>query len=227
MNGETSNYIPNFTDAGGKPVSGSDVTETFGKFIADKLLSDPTVMKMNFPRLRLPRLSGLGYSSGDYHKIANLILSQHIKVYETQGTEKIDFLGVYQNTNRFIFAKKLTESPETHFGTIVHEVTHAIQDLKKWRESDRDREVDAHFAGALFMVLKNQENFLKSTKYGGYINLAKAVKENPGYYKSFEFGKKVSELKNTIMQEYGWKYRDEPGKLDDFQKRQRWDGIAT
>ena len=228
MSVETSDYIPNFIDASGKKVRGRDATETFGKYVANLLKTDPTVAKMNFPRLRFPRLLSLGYAASDYQKIAQLIADKTIRVYETDEGENIDFLGVYQNTNQFVFARKLTSSPEVNLGTIIHEATHAVQDLKRWRESDRDREVDAHFAAALFMVLKGQENFLTATKYGGYKNLAKSVvKDNPGYYKTFEFSRKVEELKKTINEEYGWKYRDDPAKLEDFHRRQRWDGISN
>ncbi len=228
MSEQTYSNIPNFRDSSGKEVLGRDVTETFGTYIVSKIRGEQKILAdMNFPRLRLARFLGLGYSSDDYYEIAKLISNKIIKVYETAETEKTDFLGVYHNSNKFIFAQKLTKSPDTHLGTIIHEVTHAIQDLKKWRESDRDREVDAHFAGAYFMVLKGQESFLKASKYNGYINLAKNVKGNPNYFKTIEFSRKVTELQNTITQEYGWEYKDDLNKVEDFHKRQRWDGIAS
>lgn len=232
MNEPLFDYIPNFTDANGKRVLGRDVTETFGVIIAKRILADNTIDKMTFPRLRLQRLFGLGYLPDYYREIANLILGKAIRVYETKDTEKIDFLGVYNNSNKFIFAQKLVKSLDEHFGTVIHEVTHAIQDLKKWRESDRDREVDAHFAAAFFMVQKKQEFFLAASKYNRYIELAKKVLENNadgklGYFKTFEFGRKVTELQTTINEEYGWKFKDDLAKLEDFHKRQRWDGIAA
>ena len=90
-----------------------------------------------------------------------------------------------------------------------------------------DREVDGHFATAYFMVLGNREHLLKAMRYSGYIRLAKNVKDNPRYFKTLEFSRKVRELRSTITKEYGWKFRDNPKKIEDFQKRQRWDGIAS
>jgi hypothetical protein len=230
---ETSSYIPDFWNSKGKQVLGTDVTETFGEIVANKIFSDDIVKKMTFPRLRLSRLLGLGYLPHYYRQIASFIMDKSIRVYKTDENEKVDFLGVYHTSNKFIFAHKLTTSPlDQNMGTIIHEVTHAIQDWKKWKESDRDREVDGHFAGAYFMVQKKQESFLEASKYNQYISLAKKVVENSPdgklhYFKTIEFNKKVFDLQSTINQEYISKYRYEPKKLADFHKRDRWDGIGN
>lgn len=227
MSQENNDYIPGFIDSNGNKVKGREVTDTFGRKMAEIILAEPNIHKMYFPRLRFSRAMALGYSAADYYKIAHLILSKDIKVYETSDSENSDYVGAYLNSNRFIFTQKLTSDPQKYLGTIVHETTHAIQDLKKWRESDRDREVDAHFAAAYFMVLKGQEGLLKTSRYSGYISLAKKIKENPKYFKTIEFNQKLRDLQSSINQEYGWKFRDDPDKLEDFHKRQRWDGIAN
>lgn len=181
MSQENNDYIPGFIDSNGNKVKGREVTDTFGRKMAEIILAEPNIHKMYFPRLRFSRAMALGYSAADYYKIAHLILSKDIKVYETSDSENSDYVGAYLNSNRFIVTQKLTSDPQKYLGTIVHETTHAIQDLKKWRESDRDREVDAHFAAAYFMVLKGQEGLLKTSRYSGYISLAKKIKENPTF----------------------------------------------
>jgi hypothetical protein len=220
-------YIPGFKDTRNKPLLGRDVSDTFGKYVANKLLSEQKISELNFPRLRMPLLKGLGYSSGDYQSIANYLLSKDIKVYETKKTEEVNFRGVYNSKNYFVFSPELTASPEIYIGTIVHEATHAIQDLKKWRESSRDREVDAHFATALFMVLSRKEHLLKASRYNGYINLAKSVEGDPKFYRTGEFKRRVRDLQNTITTEYTWKFKDDIGKINEFQKKERWDGIGV
>ena len=219
-------YIPGFKNTKNKPVLGRDVTTCIGKRVADKLLTEQQIANMNFPRLRMPLFRGLGYSAEDYRKIANFIYEKEIRVYEAKESEDLNFLGVYNTLNYFVFSPKLTGALDTYIGTIVHEATHAIQDLKRWRESNADREVDAHFATALFMVLSDREQLLQASRYKDFIDLAKIIKGDSDYYKKFEFRKKVRDLQNKITTEYNWQWKDNIDEITKFQKKERWDGIG-
>ena len=221
-------YIPGFLDTNNKPVLGRDITESFGPFVANKLISGEKINEMNFPRLRMPRLKGMGYFYDDYKTIGNLITEKKIRIYEPKASEKINFNGVYQwKKNYFVFSPNLIGSPETYLGTIIHEATHAIQDYRKWRENTRDREVDAHFAAALYMVKVKKEQFLKAAKYYDYINLAKLVLGDEKFYKTLDFGKKVGKLQQKISMEYNYQWKDDIEKIEQFQKKERWDGILA
>ncbi len=220
--------IPNFFDPKGNRASGREVTATFGKYMAEEiLLKDPKIFDMNFPRLRFPKLLGLGYSANDYHEIAKKILDNKIAVYETkENIEKSGFIGVYLNVNQFVFTPDVTKEPQKFVGTIIHETTHAIQDLKKWRESDQDREVDAHFAQAYFMVLKGQEHLLKASRMDEFISLAKLRIDDPNLFKTMYFSSKLPKLRVIIDQEYKPKFADQAKFEKEFPKRHRLDGIG-
>lgn len=228
MSNNYDGYIPNFRDPNNKRVRGRKANkEECSKLANDVLKREFNGFSFKFPRMRFPKLTGLGYKSDDYIQIAKFILSKDINVWVTDESENVSFLGVYHNSNNFLFVPEVLNSPGQHLGTIVHEATHAIQDWKKWKQSDLEREVDGHFAGAYFMVLKNKSHLLDSSRYKEYVNLAKLIDDRGKYFNSFDFSRKVNDLHTNLAKDYGWKYRNDAEKLNDFQKRGRWDGIGA
>ena len=214
-----------------------DVTLTLGQTMAGLLLSDPNVAKLTFPRLRFPSFESLGYFANDYKEIARRIVkkadqTKGIRVYETKGDTV--FRARYQSAgdrNFFILTPEITKSLTANMATVVHETTHAIQDLKEWRESSWDREIDAHFAEAVYSLLAGQSN--KKTILNHVSIAAECFIANPKYLQTLAFRQLREKMRGDIYQHYQFML----GKIDpdfdsdnfnkEFSKRQRLDGIPV
>lgn len=221
-----SKYIPNFRTVNGKSVRGEKASNSVYEKIANTILRTQfTGFEFKFPRLNLHSFIEFGYKSEYYIKIADFILSRKINLWIIDKEEKVGFLGLYHNTNNFLFTAKVIQSPWHHLDTIIHEATHAIQDWKRWKQSDLEREMDGHFAAAYFMVLKNKEYLLNSSRYTEYLRIARIIKTNPIHFRTLEFGRDINTLKNAVNSDYMWKFRNDVKMINDFQKRDRWDGI--
>lgn len=207
----------------------------FCQALASFLKADSAVKKMTFPRLRFPRLHRLGYFADDYVNIANKIESGTIKVYQTKQ-DQTDFNGTYSSDSGkdfFAFPRQAVNSISSYAGTIVHEATHAIQDLKEWRMSPLESEVDAHFAEALYLVLTGRQSDVKSDmRMTYYMIVAEGYFEDSDFMTTSYFRQKRTNLYNSVRVDYRAKHKAISKKFNEeefnkkFEKRTRWDGIS-
>lgn len=210
-----------------------DVTADYAETIKNLLVSDPFIPKLRFPRLRFPALEGLGYCAEDYKAIAKMIAPDRIEIYETRNDELFNAkYASYGDMNFYVLTPKITVAPSLSVRILVHETTHAIQDWKKWRESSLDREVDAHFAEALYLVKSKKAHEAKSDMGMTYFMIAAEEYDNdPKYLASNGFRKIREKMRTEIFQHYQFMSSllvsnfdaEEFGKK--FRKRQRLDGI--
>ena len=126
------------------------------------------------------------------------------KIYETKTDQPFNAkFCSYGKLNFYVFTPNITIAPSLSVRTIVHETAHAIQDWKEWRESSLDREVDAHFAEALYLVLSGKEKEAQNDLgMAYYIIAAQEYKENPKYLASLGFRKMRQKLKQETFQHY-------------------------
>lgn len=124
--------------------------------IAHFLQTGPILQNFNFPRLCWPNVAG--YKPRDYAEIGSLIAQGKIPVVLNEGA--IDgaaaFYQLKANCLNLTAATAPLNTPQ-HWSTIVHEATHAIQDMKKWKLTLAGMEADAHFAQALFLYYKGSQ----------------------------------------------------------------------
>ncbi len=120
-------------------------------------LRNGSILKnFTFPRLHLPNIHG--YDPGDYRDIGDKLAAGDIDVVLAEGSiagAKAFYKTSGQGANTLNLTPLTSplNKPE-HWSTIVHEATHMIQDMKKWRVSLAEMEADAHFAQALFLHYK-------------------------------------------------------------------------
>lgn len=211
-----------------------DVTEPFGKELANLINNAPHLNELAFPRLQLPALKKCGYAPDDYRTIASLIGPNRIEVYETREFD-MPFLGKYYSyasLTAFIVTPSLRVAPGLCMSTIIHETTHAIQDWKKWRMSEQDTEVDAHFAEALYLILNNKENEVADEPViNKYVDVAKSYRSDEGYLTTLEFRRLRRDLRDVVHKHYKMMkstFQDQfdPKDFDKkFRRRKRLDGI--
>jgi hypothetical protein len=114
----------------------------------------------------------------------------------------------------------------------VHEACHAIQDWSRWRCSKQDREIDAHFGQALYLVRTGDDKFaLLPPRMKLFLEAAREFNVDAGYLKSRSFEKKLSKLENEIFKDYEYSARaSDPYYFNlekftkSFTKRRRGDG---
>ncbi len=160
-----------------------------------------------FPRLFMPGIAG--YDPEDYAEIGRKISRGDIKVVLADGAIA-GAKAYYESSANCLNLTKATESLNTpeHWSTIVHEATHMIQDMHKWRITLVEMEADAHFAQALFLYYKGSS---LSTGYMPSFDLAA---------KAFASGdKKAFKSKcPTMIAEAGQKYHGKIGYEDLYTK---------
>ncbi len=206
-----------------------DITESFAGKFAETLERNASFL--NFPRLRFPLSKG--YSTGDYLDIARRLRSFELDVYETRDDQHFNAKYISVGTyNFFVVTPNVTIAPLLSEETLIHEATHAIQDLKQWRMSRLDMEVDAHFSGALYTARKNivsQSEDDYATKE--FIDAAKAFNANKNFPWTLDFHQLRGTMKKNIVTHY-WNmktiFEDNPQTFEafskDFKKRRRLDG---
>ncbi|MEP7074784.1 MAG: hypothetical protein ABI878_03155 [Acidobacteriota bacterium] len=210
-----------------------NVTERLASQIRSALVSDPYIPKMNFPRLRFLSMPGLGYIGADFRTVAKKIRPGGIRIYETKAN--YGYGGKFWSSGKFdffAFAPEITANVLNNMKTIVHETTHAVQEWKKWRESTLDHEVDAHFATALYLVLKGRQEEVKhDTVMNYYIIGAEAYVKDPKSITSRWFRDLRSNMRNDVLSHYRFMNKkispdfNEQEFDKDFQKKARPDGI--
>lgn len=181
--------------------------------ISHFLQTGPILQNFNFPRLYLPNV--FGYKPRDYAEIGMLIGQGKIPVVLNEG--KIEgaaaFYQLKANRLNLTSATAPLNTPE-HWATIVHEATHAIQDMKKWRMTLAEMEADAHFAQALFLHYKG------SRLNTGYMQSFPQAAKDFASGNMRDFKKRAT----TMIAEAGKKYNGAAGYEDLFIKS-RNDGI--
>ncbi len=182
------------------------------KSIAGFLQKGQILKNFKFPRLHLPLAAG--YKPELYAEIGRKIYRGDIKVVLAEGN--IDgakaFYDLKQNRLNLTNATKALNTP-AHWSTVVHEATHMIQDMKKWRMTLAEMEADAHFAQALFLYYKGSS--LSTGYMPSFDQAAKAFASD----NKREFRRKCS----SMLREVGQKYNGKSGYEDLFIK-QRLDG---
>lgn len=181
--------------------------------IAHFLRTGSILQNFSFPRLFLPNLPG--YKPRDYAEIGALIAQRTIPVVLNEGAIKgaAAFYQLGANCLNLTAATAPLNMPE-HWATIVHEATHAIQDLKKWRMTLAEMEADAHFAQALFLHYKG--SYLSS----GYMPSFTLAAKDFANGDTKEFKKRA----NAMIAEAGSKYNGKQG-YDKLYIKFRNDGI--
>ena len=181
-----------------------NVTERMAETLRTALTTDLTIPKLNFPRLRLLTMSGLGYSGSDFRMVAEKIRPTGIRVYETK--ENYGYHGKFSSVDEFDFyvlAPTVTASPALYMKTLVHETAHAVQEWKKWRESPLDQEVDGHFAEALYLVLSGKASEAKNDSIMTYfIIAAEAYADDPKCITSNWFRNIRANMRDDILRHY-------------------------
>lgn len=183
-------------------------------YISTFLQTGGILKKFTFPRIHLPNIAG--YKPEYYADIGRRIAKGEIEVvlaqgsiegakafYEIDGTPRLNLTEATRDLN----------TPE-HWSTIVHEATHMIQDMKRWRMTLQEMEADAHFAQALFLYYKNVKS--SSSYMFEFERAAKAFAEN----ELKEFRSRCAKMKAAISN----KYDGENGYEDLYEKR-RMNGI--
>ncbi len=182
-------------------------------YIAFFLQHGSILENFKFPRLNMPSMAG--YDPEDYAEIGRKIDSGKIPVVLAEGA--VDgakaFYELGPNCLNLTKATAPLNTPE-HWSTIVHEATHMIQDMKKWRITLAEMEADAHFAQALFLHYKGMS--LSTGYMPSFESAARAFASG----EKKEFKKKCP----TMIAEAGMKYDGKKGYEDLYVKR-KLDGI--
>ena len=209
-----------------------DVSTTLGSTLAKVIYGEYLVLKnLSFPWLRFPALTKDAYSGPDYSEIALRLSTATLRVWLTR--EDHNFAASYDwEKNHFVVTPELAGEPGRFTATIVHEVTHAVQDMKKWRMSPTDMELDAHFAQALFLVRSGRESESHANlRLVRFVIAAKEYIADPRYLQSMSFAQFREKLKLDVELEYVFRLqqlypdRDTEDIQNDLRKRQRLDGV--
>jgi hypothetical protein len=226
MNNNTYKNIP------GTEIEGREITADFAETFAGIIARNAPLL--NFPRLRFALLKCIGYSENDYCEIAGHVRSGEIRLYET--LEHMEFNGKYcsdqDNNNFFVLSPYITSAPLLGEATLMHESTHAVQDLRKWRVSKLDMEVDAHFAEALYLVRNKKQNEVATDLVlTRFIIAAEQFNDDAKYFSSLHFRRLRQDMQNDVFSHYQYMHSvfDEDfdsGEFEkDYHKRHRLDGI--
>lgn len=133
--------------------------EVAPRALADSIsvfLQHGSILKnFKFPRLYMPNIAIAGYKPEYYADIGRKIACGDIKVFLGEGMIQ-GGLAMYNFDENSLTLTKATGPLKTpkQWSTIVHEATHMIQDMKKWRMTKIEMEADAHFSEALFLCYK-------------------------------------------------------------------------
>jgi hypothetical protein len=217
---------------GSNTVEVEDVTSTTGATMKTFLTKNTFVLGLNFPRLRLAS-QGLrdGYSGADFAEVGREIGVNKIEVYVSDISHPASYASA-EDGDFFVLSQSLHSAFNVDRHVIVHEACHAIQDWSQWRCSRLDREVDAHFGQALFLVRSGDEKTASMIppRLVPFLSAARQYNADAGYLKSFAFRKVLNKLEHEIFMDYQYTaqakdpYFDPDQFAKDFNKRRREDG---
>ena len=206
-----------------------DITESFAVKFAETLEKNASIL--NFPRLRFPLCTG--YSTKDYLEIARGLRNGEFDVYETRdvGHFNAKFIS-FRNYNFFVVTHDVSIAPLLSEETLIHEATHAIQDLKQWRMSPLDMEVDAHFSAAIYAThKKNGVTGEPGFVMDEFMNAAKNFDDRKRFGITPDFRRLRKQMKSNIIDHY-WNMKSifesnsqtKEEFTKNFKKRKRLDG---
>lgn len=182
------------------------------KCIANFLQTGGYLQNFKFPRIKYPNWPG--YNPELYAEIGRRIGSGRIPIFLREGNIEgaKAFYNLTGNELNLTSATKPLNRP-SHWGTIVHEATHMIQDMKNWRMTKQEMEADAHFAQALFLHYKGTQ--LES----GLLQAFNMAARHFANGDKKEYKKKFS----LMLSQAGAKYHGKAG-YDDLYINKRWGG---
>ncbi len=219
----------------GEFVEGRKVTASFGAEMSRIVFKDPHIGKLNFPRINFPGLRFLNYTPEDYYTIARNIKPDAIEVFEKKHeslTERGKYISFDSEHGYFLFTPSVIEFPLLEVPLFVHEITHAIQDWKRVRESRTDNEVDGWFAKAIYMAAAGMQAegdpimsvFLPIAQE--FLNNKKSDKEEKQEdKKNIKLLKeRRKDLRGAILQHYP---EAANASVREFNRMRRWDGMSV
>jgi hypothetical protein len=216
-----------------------DATAVWGPKIASFLMSDINVARLDFPSLAALRRP---YSGMDYVHMGHVIAGGRIEIatefggsmgralmsYRRIGNSQINVNSKYCHPGllRPGFTSKdpkaRTQDDVARLQTaavLVHEITHMIQDWKRMWMSPLEREVDAYFAKALYLVRVGADDLWPNGFANHAMIAAKFYHEDSGYLRSSAFRRMHAEVSKEIREFY-------TGKVDyKLDPRSRGDGL--
>jgi hypothetical protein len=195
-----------------------DVTGIWAPTIAGFLIGDSIVACLDFPSLMpLHR----AYKGTDYAEMGRTIRRGNIEI-KTEALPKAAWRAAYVdhpggdflkfNTEK-VWPGKLASAPADDkqrlntAANVVHEVTHMIQDWKRMRLSIVEREMDTHFAQALYLVRVGAEDVWDKSYALHALIAAQNFANDDGYLRSADFRR----IRGTVASEIREHYR---GKVD-------------
>jgi hypothetical protein len=123
-------------------------------------LSMSMIGKIDFVSPRAPRGTGLAYYPGLYTAVRVLVARGDVKVFSVDAAALLSRAGLYRSDiNRLVLYEGL--DPLLARPTVVHEVTHAIQDWRDVVSVHKYIEADAFIAGAVAAMSTGKQYFLE------------------------------------------------------------------
>lgn len=211
----------------------ADVSDTVGVQISQLMDRDAVARNLAFPRSQFPALKCSGYQGEHYEEMGRRLGSGNIWTLQTEEIPSMARYISYGASISILLLRPLAaETPLLAMSVILHELTHAIQDWKKWRLSPLDEEVDAHMAEALYMVRTNSyERADTETFFKEFLEAAEAFDGNAGYFRTRAYRKTREKFRQDIYQHYEMMRSTLTDNFDpiefekQFSKRRRRDGM--
>jgi len=205
-----------------------DVTAAWAPKIAKILATNEIVGSLEFPSLTFGHRA---YSPSDYRRVGEAMGRGKIEVYADVGDKfKASYTnakgGDYFVINPDHLKIETIDGDPAQIAIIVHESTHMVQDNKRLRMSNCERELDAHFAQALYLVRVGASNLYDKDYAGKIMEAAQAYEADPGFRHSRAFRAMRDAARARINNHYQYNMMSQPGyDPDAFNKVQRWDGL--
>ena len=208
-----------------------DVTATVGASIRAFLTKNLTVQNLKFPRLRFAQLGWVdGYSGERFAEVGREIGPSKIEVYSYPIGNPARYASS-EDGDFFVVDPEVAVAFELDKHVYVHEACHAIQDWSQWRCSRQDREIDAHFGQALYLVRSGDEKTATlPPRMALFLDAARDFDADSKYLKSLRFHKMLRKMEHEIYMDYQYSeaasdpYFDPDAFAKAFTKRGREDG---
>lgn len=206
----------------------TDVTATWAPKIAEILTTNKIVATLDFPSLTFGHRA---YAASDYRRVGGVMAGGKIEVYsETGGKFKASYTNAKGgdhfviNTEHFD-AATFRDDP-AQIAVIVHESTHMVQDDKRLRMSNCEREMDAHFAQALYLVRAGAPKLFDKFYAMKIMEAAEEYETDPTFRNSSAFRKLRDAARASINEHYQYNMMGQNGyDPNAFNKVERWDGL--
>lgn len=208
-----------------------DITTTVGESIRTFLTKNLIVQNLKFPRLRFARLGWVdGYSGDRFAEVGREIGPSKIEVYSYPIGNPARYASS-EDGDFFVVDPEVAVAFDLDKHVYVHEACHAIQDWSRWRCSRQDREIDAHFGQALYLVRSGDEKTaILPPRMGYFLDAAREFDADAKYLKSTGFSATLRKLEHEIYIDYQYSaeasdpYFDPEKFSKSFKKRDRQDG---